>query len=131
MPSTPIADSKAPMATDTKPDCVFCHVRDQWSSAKWVWEDDIAFAIEDIAPQAPVHLPVIPREHVSTLNEVKDGGGALVGHLFEIAARLANQRGIAESGWRAVINCNGDGHQTVFHLHLHVMGGRSLGWPPG
>lgn len=111
--------------------CVFCAVRDRVLPARWVFEDERVFAIEDHDPQAPVHLLVIPREHLSTLNDVTDDHAQLLGHMVAIAGRLARERGVGDGGWRAVTNCNKDGHQTVFHIHLHMRGGRAMGWPPG
>jgi histidine triad (HIT) family protein len=111
--------------------CLFCAVRDRRSPARFAFEDDRLFAIEDLVPQAPVHLLVIPRAHVRTLNDLTAADAPLVGHMLEVAAGLARERGVADSGWRAVMNCNRDGHQTVFHIHLHLLGGRPMQWPPG
>jgi len=89
------------------------------------------FVLQDIHPQAPVHLLVLPNRHVATVNDLQPGDEPLVGHLFTTAARLAAEKGIAASGYRLVMNTLGDAGQTVFHLHLHLLGGRQLGWPPG
>ena len=94
-------------------------------------EDENALAFEDIDPQAPLHVLVIPRRHISTLNELTDDDAALVGHLVGLARDIARDRGFGESGYRTVFNCNADGGQTVFHIHLHLLAGRSLSWPPG
>lgn len=115
------------MATD----CLFCRIRDGQIPAMKVWEDADALAFQDINPQAPSHLLVIPRKHIATLNDLEAGDEPLVGHLIRVAARLARERGHAEAGWRAVFNCNEGAGQTVFHLHLHMLGGRPLLWPPG
>jgi len=111
-------------------DCLFCKIVNKQIPAKLVFEDDRAVAFEDINPQAPVHLLVIPRKHIANLNEVA-GEESLAGHLLAVAGRLAAERGVAESGYRAVFNTNRDAQQSVFHLHLHVMGGRAFAWPPG
>jgi histidine triad (HIT) family protein len=111
--------------------CIFCSIRDDESPAQKVYEDDLAVAFEDTNPQAPMHLLVIPRKHLATLNDVGPEDEALIGHLFTVGAKLAQGRGLAQRGWRAVINCNGEAGQSVFHLHLHVLGGRALQWPPG
>ncbi len=94
-----------------------------------VYEDDTVLAFRDIHPQAPVHLLIIPKAHVATLNDLDDGG--LAGRLLQTAALLAKQEGVAESGYRTVINCNQQGGQEVYHLHLHLLSGRQMLWPPG
>jgi histidine triad (HIT) family protein len=114
-------------------DCLFCKIRDGQIPAKLVHEDDRAFAFRDIDPQAPKHILVCPKKHIATLNDLtaNDGDEALAGHLLLVAAKIAKDEGIAEPGWRAVVNVNRDAHQVVFHIHLHVLGGRTFGWPPG
>jgi histidine triad (HIT) family protein len=99
--------------------------------ADLLYEDEEVVAFRDISPQAPVHLLVIPRKPIPTLNAVQPEDAALIGKLFLVAAKLAAREGIAESGYRTVVNCNAGAGQTVFHLHLHVLGGRPLQWPPG
>ena len=96
-----------------------------------IYEDDDVVAFQDISPQAPTHLLVIPRKPIPTLNDAEPEDAELIGKLFLAAARIAKQAGIAEAGYRTVINCNAGAGQTVFHLHLHVLGGRPLQWPPG
>ncbi|WP_295407623.1 histidine triad nucleotide-binding protein [uncultured Thiocystis sp.] len=96
-----------------------------------LYEDEDVVAFRDINPQAPVHLLVIPRKPIPTLNDVQPEDAALIGKLFLVAATLAAREGIAESGYRTVVNCNAGAGQTVYHLHLHVLGGRPLQWPPG
>jgi len=96
-----------------------------------VYEDEQLIAFRDINPQAPVHVLIIPREHVATLNDVDDAHADLGSRMLAAARRIAEQEGIAESGYRAVVNCNPDGGQSVYHLHMHLFGGRPLGWPPG
>ncbi len=112
-------------------DCLFCKIRDGQIPAKLVHEDDRCFAFRDINPQAPTHVLIVPREHVPTLNDLGPAHEALVGHLQLVAAQIARAEGIADRGWRAVFNTNRGAGQTVFHIHLHVIGGRDLGWPPG
>jgi histidine triad (HIT) family protein len=94
-----------------------------------VFEDDKVLAFKDINPQAPMHVLVVPKLHIANLNTLREA--ALGGHMLKIAACIAEEQGVAESGYRAVFNCNDDGGQTVHHLHLHVMGGRRMAWPPG
>jgi histidine triad (HIT) family protein len=115
-------------------DCLFCKIRDGQIPSKRVWEDDRCFAFEDINPQAPTHVLVVPRQHVATLNDLPALGAegeGLVGHLVSVASQIAAQRGHAAPGYRVVMNTNAGAGQTVFHLHLHLLGGRQLGWPPG
>ena len=94
-----------------------------------VYSDDLCLAFRDIAPQAPVHVLVIPRKPIESLRSVEVADGPLLGHLLLVAARVANQEGLSD--WRTVINSGADAGQTVFHLHVHVIGGRPLAWPPG
>lgn len=96
-----------------------------------VYQDDDLVAFRDLHPQAPTHILVIPRKPIPTLNAVEPGDAELIGKLFLAAARIAAQEGIAESGYRTLINCNAGAGQTVYHLHLHILGGRPLQWPPG
>jgi histidine triad (HIT) family protein len=112
-------------------ECLFCRIASGAVPAKLVHEDAEVVAFEDIDPQAPVHLLVVPRKHLPTLNDVGPAEEGLVGKLFGVAAALARARGIDASGWRAVVNTNRDAHQLVFHVHLHVLGGREMRWPPG
>lgn len=99
--------------------------------ADLVYEDDDLVAFRDLSPQAPTHILVIPRKPIPTLNDATAGDAELIGKLFLAAARVAREAGIAESGYRTVVNCNAAAGQTVFHLHLHVLGGRPMQWPPG
>jgi histidine triad (HIT) family protein len=112
-------------------DCLFCKIAAKEIPAKVVHEDADTIAFEDIDPQAPVHLLVIPKKHIPTLNDLAPGDEALAGKLFTTAAKLAKDRGLAERGWRAVVNVNKDAHQLVFHIHLHLLAGRPFRWPPG
>jgi histidine triad (HIT) family protein len=109
--------------------CLFCRIVRKEIPAKLVAETEDYVAFRDINPQAPVHILVIPRQHVTSLNDSPDA--TLVGKLLLVAADLARKEGMAESGYRTVINTNGDGGQTVFHLHVHLLGGRRMAWPPG
>ena len=111
--------------------CIFCKIVEGKTPAKIVYEDDQAIAFEDIRPQAPVHLLVVPRRHLVSLNEATPQDEALLGHLHLIAARLAGERGIDIRGYRTVINNGAGAGQSVFHLHVHMMGGRVFHWPPG
>ena len=109
--------------------CLFCRIVRKEIPAQIVAETDDCVAFRDVNPQAPLHVLVIPREHVPSLNDTTDP--ALVGRLALVAADIARREGLAESGYRTVINTNADAGQTVFHVHLHLLGGRRLGWPPG
>jgi histidine triad (HIT) family protein len=111
------------------PDCLFCRIVRKEIPASLVYESDDCVAFRDIDPKAPVHILVIPREHAASLNDISDP--AIVGRLALVAADIARQEGIAESGYRTVINTNRDGGQTVAHVHLHLLGGRHMSWPPG
>ena len=112
-------------------DCLFCQIIDRKIPAQFVHEDESAVAIQDIYPQAPVHLLVIPRLHLASLKEAQADDGALLGHLFLVAAQLARERGLEPKGYRTVINNGAWAGQSVFHLHVHVLGGRTFHWPPG
>lgn len=112
-------------------DCLFCKISSGAIPAKIVKQDADAFVVEDIQPEAPTHLLVVPRKHIATLNDLAPEDDLLVGRIFRLAAEVARERGVAEPGWRAVINVNREGNQAVFHIHLHVLGGRQMRWPPG
>ncbi|SBS26512.1 HIT-like protein [Marinomonas aquimarina] len=112
-------------------DCLFCKLVNGDIPAKILYQDDDVIAFEDIAPQAPSHFLVIPKRHISTLNDLTADDAALVGKLPITAAKIAKQLGIAEDGYRVVMNCNEQGGQTVYHIHMHVLGGRAMTWPPG
>jgi histidine triad (HIT) family protein len=109
--------------------CLFCRILRKEIPARLVFENADCVAFPDINPQAPVHILVIPRQHVSSLNSA--GGASLVGTLSVAAVEIAKREGVAESGYRIVVNTNADAGQSVAHLHLHLLGGRSLSWPPG
>jgi histidine triad (HIT) family protein len=111
--------------------CIFCKIVAGQIPAYKIYEDDLALAFHDITPQAPVHVLIIPREHLESLNDAGKGDEAMLGHLLRLAPKIANQLGIAENGFRTCINTGADSGQSVFHLHVHVLGGRHLSWPPG
>ena len=112
-------------------DCLFCQIACKKLASDILYEDDHVLVFHDIAPQAPVHFLVIPKKHTATLNDLSDEDTRLIGHMVKIGKNLANKHGLAESGYRLVMNTNTDGGQTVFHIHLHLLGGRPLQWPPG
>ena len=111
--------------------CLFCKIVDREIPASIVYEDDRLLAFTDINPQAPTHVLVIPKKHVPTLNDLQPEDDRLVGELVRRAAAIAHERGISAGGYRTVFNTNLDAGQTVFHIHLHLLGGRSMQWPPG
>ena len=113
------------------PDCLFCRIAAGEIPASKVYEDDRLVAFNDINPQAPTHVLVVPRAHVATLNDLGPDHDDLVGAMVRRGAAIAAERGHKASGFRTVLNCNADAGQTVFHIHLHVLGGRRFGWPPG
>ncbi len=111
-------------------DCLFCKIASHEIPSTQVYEDDEVYAFYDIAPQAPVHFLVIPKKHIDSLDAI-EGEEALAAHMLTVAAKLARKLGLDEKGYRVVTNIGEDGGQSVKHLHLHVLGGRSLNWPPG
>jgi len=111
--------------------CLFCKIRDGQIPARVVYRDEVCMAFEDINPQAPTHVLFIPLRHIATVNDLTPDDRETVGHLYTAAAKMAHERGHAERGYRLVMNCNEDAGQTVFHIHLHMMAGRHMGWPPG
>ncbi|GHV85255.1 histidine triad nucleotide-binding protein [Spirochaetia bacterium] len=112
-------------------DCIFCNIIAGEIPSKKIYEDDDMLAFHDISPQAPVHFLVIPKKHIPNVMEAKPEDALLLGKLLHKAQTLLAEQGCAEKGGRFVVNCKSDGMQTVEHIHLHVFGGRSLGWPPG
>lgn len=112
-------------------DCLFCKIIDGQVPADIVYESEEVLAFRDINPQAPTHVLIIPRRHIATINDLQPGDEATVGNLFLAAKEIASAAGIADAGYRVAMNCNEAAGQTVFHLHLHLVGGRQLGWPPG
>ena len=111
--------------------CLFCQIVGRQQPAAIIYEDERCVAIEDAYPRAPVHVLVMPRRHITTLADCTGEEEGLLGHLLLVAARVAQEKGIADSGFRAVINANAGGGQTIYHLHVHMMGGRAMRWPPG
>ena len=111
--------------------CLFCRIIAGGIPASKVYEDDTLVAFNDINPQAPMHVLIVPRVHVATLNDLAASHDAVVGAMVRRAAAIAEERGYATSGYRTVFNCNADAGQAVFHIHLHVLGGRKMTWPPG
>jgi diadenosine tetraphosphate (Ap4A) HIT family hydrolase len=112
-------------------DCLFCRIIDGEIPAKKAYEDELVMVIEDIAPVAPTHLLLIPKRHFENTLDMEDGDNPLIGHIFRVAGRLAREMGIAEKGFRIVNNNNAGAGQSVFHIHFHLLGGRSFSWPPG
>ncbi len=112
-------------------DCLFCKILAGDIPAEIIYESETAIAFRDINPQAPTHVLVIPRKHISTINDIEEEDQAIVGSLYSAAKDIAAAEGLAEDGYRAVMNCMEGAGQSVFHIHLHVLGGRPLGWPPG
>lgn len=112
-------------------DCLFCKFVNGEIQPNKVYEDDEVLAFRDINPQAPTHILVVPKRHIPTLNDLQDADGALIGKLYLTAQRIAQEEGLAEDGYRTVINCNEAAGQSVFHIHLHLLGGRRMQWPPG
>jgi len=111
--------------------CLFCKIVAGEIPAKRVYEDDDLIAFEDINPQAPTHILIIPRRHIATLNDLANTDDTLVGSMVRRAAAIAKARGVETDGYRTVFNTNSGAGQTVFHIHLHLLGGRRMGWPPG
>ena len=111
--------------------CLFCRVVAGEIPATIVFEDDVVVAFRDVNPQAPLHVLLVPRRHIASLNELSPADDELVGRLVRTAAALAQEHGHSAAGYRTVFNCNADAGQTVFHIHLHLLAGRRLGWPPG
>jgi histidine triad (HIT) family protein len=112
-------------------DCLFCKMATGEIKPDTLYEDDDVLAFSDINPQAPLHFLVVPKQHITTLNDLEAEHAELVGKLYLAAKRVADEKGVARGGYRTVMNCNTDAGQTVWHIHLHVLGGRTLTWPPG
>ena len=111
--------------------CIFCKIIAGEIPSKLVYQDDVCVAFNDISPQAPMHVLVIPREHLASLDEARETQKETLGHLLLTCAEIAREKGFADDGYRTVINTNADGGQTVFHLHVHLLGGRQFVFPPG
>src|SRR3954451_19097635 len=112
-------------------DCLFCRIVKREIPASIVYEDDEVVAFNDINPQAPTHVLVVPKRHIASLNDLQAADDSIVGELVRRAAALAKERGLSERGFRTVFNTNREAGQTVFHIHLHLLGGRAMTWPPG
>ena len=112
-------------------ECLFCGIACKETSADIIYETDEVIAFNDIDPKAPVHCLIIPKKHISTINDIGKSNSAVVGLLYEAAAIISKMLNIADYGYRVVMNCNSDAGQTVFHIHLHLLAGRELTWPPG
>jgi len=112
-------------------DCLFCDIVDGKIKANVVYQDDALVAFKDIAPKAPVHILIIPRKHIVSVSDIAEQDRDLIGQIFQVAAKLAREQGIAEGGYRVVVNSGPDAGQSVFHLHYHLLGGRQMSWPPG
>jgi len=112
-------------------DCLFWKSRDGEIQGDIVFENDDVLAFNDVNPQAPVHVLIIPKKHISTVNDMDAGDEVIMGKLFSVAQMIAAQQGVADDGYRLVVNCNEKAGQTVFHIHMHLLGGRSMTWPPG
>ena len=112
-------------------DCLFCKIINGDIPCDKVYEDEKVLAFNDIDPQAPIHFLVIPKEHIKSSAQITPDNSSIVAHIFEVVAKIAAEKGIAEKGFRVVTNCGEDGGQTVEHLHFHVLAGRNIGWPPG
>ncbi len=111
--------------------CLFCRIIAGEVPGTFLYQDDRLVVLQDVNPQAPLHALVIPRRHIATLNDLGPEDDGLVGEMVRRAAIVAREQGVAESGFRAVLNCNREAGQTVFHIHLHLIGGRPMAWPPG
>ena len=112
-------------------DCIFCKIVSGDIPSDKVYEDDLVIGFRDLNPQAPHHYLLIPKQHIATINDVDESNEAIMGRLYSAAAKLAKELGFDDAGCRAVMNCYGDGGQTVYHVHLHLLAGRQLSWPPG
>lgn len=112
-------------------DCLFCKIANKEIDSDIVYEDDQVVAFKDINPQAPIHLLIIPRKHIATINDLQPEDKPLTGHMLAVGQQLAQQLNIADDGYRLLFNCNQAGGQMVYHIHLHLLGGRQMTWPPG
>jgi histidine triad (HIT) family protein len=115
----------------TVADCLFCKIVAGTIPAATVYQDEHLVAFKDITPQAPMHVLIVPRRHIGSLNELAETDDRIVGEMVRRGAAIAREHGHADRGYRTVFNCNADAGQTVFHIHLHVLGGRPMAWPPG
>lgn len=112
-------------------DCIFCKIVNKEIQSTKVYEDDKVLAFKDISPEAPVHIVIVPKEHIRSTNELNENNASIVAHIFTIINKIAEEQGIKDSGYRIINNCGEHGGQTVNHIHFHLLGGRNLSWPPG
>jgi histidine triad (HIT) family protein len=111
--------------------CIFCRIVQKTLPARILREDALCLAFEDISPKAPCHILIIPKKHIESLNSMDEADGLLIPRLFAVTRELAEEKGVATSGYRVVINTGPDAGQSVFHIHFHLLGGRQMAWPPG
>ena len=111
--------------------CIFCKIVAGEIPAEILYQDDDVICFRDVAPQAPTHMLVIPKRHIGSIAELEEGDATLAGKILVTATRMAKEQGISESGYRVAMNCGDEGGQTVGHIHMHILGGRQMGWPPG
>ena len=116
---------------DTSPSCIFCRIASGEIPSRRAHEDPEIVAFEDVNPQAPVHVLVVPRAHIATLNDLDPASGEFIGRMILVGRKVAREKGLGDRGYRLVWNCLEEAGQSVFHIHLHVLGGRPMGWPPG
>lgn len=112
-------------------DCLFCKIINGEIPSQKVYEDEYVYAFNDISPTAPVHVLIIPKKHISTINDIEEDDSELIGKIYLAAKKIAKEKGISEEGFRIVTNCNKNAGQTVFHIHYHLLGGREFNWPAG
>ena len=112
-------------------DCLFCDIAAGKIKGQTVYQDESVVAFRDVSPRAPVHILIIPRKHLTGVLDIEPVDGPVIGHIFEVAAQLARDQGVADSGFRVVVNSGPDAGQSVLHLHYHLLGGRQMSWPPG
>lgn len=112
-------------------DCLFCKIINGEIPSEKVYEDEYVYAFNDISPTAPIHVLIVPKKHISTINDIEECDTELIGRIYLAAKKIAKDKGIAEEGFRVITNCNKNAGQTVFHIHYHLIGGRELGWPAG
>lgn len=112
-------------------DCIFCKIIKGEIPSSKIYEDDKVYAFKDINPEAPVHFLVIPKEHIQSVNDINENNSDIIAHIFEVINKLVVEQKVDKTGYRIINNCGEDGGQTVNHMHFHVLGGRSLNWPPG
>jgi histidine triad (HIT) family protein len=124
-------NKKADTEIMSDPNCIFCKIAAGEIDSEIVYQTDQVVAFRDLNPQAPTHILIIPRRHIATINDLAEGDAEVVGQLYLAAKQIAADEGFAEPGYRTVMNCNAGAGQTVFHVHLHLLGGRQFGWPPG